>query len=260
VAENVAGLVSSDHGDHYRQLHAALLARGYVAGALHLDAIRWLPQSRPRVFVVATPADADLSKRSASGPTWAHSPAIRRLGESLSGWVWWKLPEPKRRERRLVDILDLSAPCDDEAAAKRNLSLIPPKHEAKLISALGNGFVVAPGYKRTRHSGQRLELRFDGVAGCLRTPEGGSSRQFLVIRRDDGTLATRLITAREAARMMGARDSYRLPENYNDGYRAMGDAVAVPVARHLSGHLLAPLAKDAKARTSPGRTPHCPWH
>ena len=86
-----------------------------------------------------------------------------------------------------------------------------------------------------------LELRFDDVAGCLRTPEGGSSRQVLVLRQ--GTdLKTRLLTARETARLMGAPDSFKLPGSYNDGYRAMGDAVAVPVAKWIARYLLAPLA------------------
>ena len=103
-----------------------------------------------------------------------------------------------------------------------------------------------PAYKRTRNHKQVLEVRFDGIAGCLRTPNGGSSRQNIVIA-DDGILRTRLLTVREAARLMGAPDSYELPGNYNDGYRAMGDAVAVPVASFLAKELLAPLA-DRSAR------------
>ena len=97
-----------------------------------------------------------------------------------------------------------------------------------------------PGYKRTRNGRQVLELRFDGIAGCLRTPEGGSSRQLLVLKRD-GVLTTRLLTARETARLMGAPDRYQLPENYNDAYKAMGDAVAVPAVRFLAKNLLLPL-------------------
>jgi DNA (cytosine-5)-methyltransferase 1 len=100
---------------------------------------------------------------------------------------------------------------------------------------------VFPGYKRIRNGKQVLELRFDNVAGCLRTPQGGSSRQFLVIHRDSG-FETRLLTVGETARLMGVRDSYRLEGTYNDSYKAMGDAVAVPVVRHLARHLLAPLA------------------
>jgi DNA (cytosine-5)-methyltransferase 1 len=101
---------------------------------------------------------------------------------------------------------------------------------------------VFPGYKRTRDGKQVLELRFDSRAGCLRTPQGGSSRQFFVLCRD-GDRFTRLVTVREAARLMGVRDSYKVIGSYNDGYKAMGDGVAVPVVRHLARQLLLPLAK-----------------
>ena len=87
---------------------------------------------------------------------------------------------------------------------------------------------------------QRLEIRFDGVAGCLRTPEGGSSRQIVLIV-DDNKVHTRLMTARETARLMGAPDSYKLPGSYYDGYKAMGDAVVAPVTKCLAENLLSPL-------------------
>jgi DNA (cytosine-5)-methyltransferase 1 len=110
-------------------------------------------------------------------------------------------------------------------------------------------YLVGTGYKRVRSERgvrkQRFELRFDGVAGCLRTPEGGSSRQVLIIV-DHGNVRTRLLTVRETARLMGAPDTYQVPGSYNDGYRAMGDAVAVPVTRWLARHLLAPLARPSK--------------
>jgi DNA (cytosine-5)-methyltransferase 1 len=92
---------------------------------------------------------------------------------------------------------------------------------------------------------QRLEIRFDGIAGCLRTPNGGSSRQTVIVV-DRGHARSRLMTVRECARLMGAPDSYLLPGSYNDGYRAMGDAVAVPVTQWLSRHVLAPLAERCR--------------
>jgi DNA (cytosine-5)-methyltransferase 1 len=41
---------------------------------------------------------------------------------------------------------------------------------------------------------------------------------------------------------MGAPEDFQLPGTFNDGYKAMGDAVAAPVAEYLATHLLAPLA------------------
>jgi DNA (cytosine-5)-methyltransferase 1 len=87
-----------------------------------------------------------------------------------------------------------------------------------------------------------LELRFDGIAGCLRTPEGGSSKQFLVVKKNGETHA-RVLSTRETARLMGAPDTFNLPGTYNDGYKAMGDAVALPVASFVGDSFLTKLAE-----------------
>jgi DNA (cytosine-5)-methyltransferase 1 len=242
VAENVSGLVSANEGANYRVLHEALKQRGYRTGALELDAIHWVAQSRPRIFVVSVRSDVDVSRFSDKFPSWAHSGAIIRAALGSKDFIWWKLPRPTMRETFLEDIIDFGAECQDETDTKRTLSLISPRHQSRLLQEMANGFRVAPGYKRTRDGKQVMELRFDRVAGCLRTPEGGSSRQFLVLKKD-GRLKTRLLSVREAARLMGVRDDYKIPGSYNDGYRAMGDAVAVPVVRHLAEHLLNPLSK-----------------
>jgi DNA (cytosine-5)-methyltransferase 1 len=244
VAENVVGLVSADRGIHYRRLHAALLARNYRVGAVMLNAVHWLPQSRPRVFIIAVRNDITIPGRLyTTAPTWAHSKNIENVAKGLESWIWWNIPKPLPRKQNLRDIIEWDAECDDARATLRNLRLIPHHHRAKLEH---KEVVVAPGYKRTRSNGQVLELRFDGVAGCLRTPEGGSSRQFLILKRGDN-LATRLLTAKETARLMGVPESYRLPGSYNDVYKAMGDAVAVPVARWLAKTLLAPLVEATYA-------------
>jgi DNA (cytosine-5)-methyltransferase 1 len=244
--ENVQGLVSAGRGDHYREVHVALEERGYRVGCLLLNAMDWVPQSRPRVFVIGLRGDDVPVAFRQDGPGWQHPQAVRRAAEDLGDFVWWKLPRPKSRVRRLEDLIEWDHPVDAEPVSRHNMGLIPTSHRTRLDRALAHGFKVAPGYRRTRAGRQVLELRFDGVSGCLRTPGGGSSRQLLVMRRD-GPPATRFLSAREAARLMGAPDSYRLPTSYNDAYRAMGDAVVVPVVRHLSRHLLRPLAEYLRA-------------
>ena len=100
-------------------------------------------------------------------------------------------------------------------------------------------------YKRTRldefgRKVQRAEIRFDDIAGCLRTPAGGSSRQVIVVV-DGENVRSRLISPRETARLMGLPDDYELPTNYNEAYHLTGDGVAVPVVRHLAEHIFEPL-------------------
>ena len=53
VFENVSGLVSSRGGDDLRDIMRALQELGYLAGTLSIDASRFLPQSRQRLFIVA---------------------------------------------------------------------------------------------------------------------------------------------------------------------------------------------------------------
>jgi DNA (cytosine-5)-methyltransferase 1 len=239
AAENVVGLVSTDEGANYRELHKALSARGYKVGALLLDAARWLPQSRPRVFVVAVDSNLPIPPvLVASNPTWAHSAAIQKAAKGLEDWIWWRLPEPGKHNLTLSDIVDFSLPCQDAVTTRKNLALIPPEHMRRLEKS---DLRVAPGYKRIRNGRQVLELRFDDIAGCLRTPAGGSSRQYLVLRQD-GEWRTRILSPRETARLMGAPETFKLPGSFNDGYKAMGDAVAAPVAAYLAEHLLSPLA------------------
>jgi DNA (cytosine-5)-methyltransferase 1 len=247
VAENVVGLVSAAKGEHYRKLHNALVKRGYKVGTIVLDASHWVPQSRKRVFVIAVDSRIPTEQFETDRPIWCHPASIIRAADELENWVWWNLPKPKARKTKLDDVIDFNAPCDELEKRERLLSLVPEKHREKMTAAAKNGKSVFPGYKRIRHDRQVLELRFDGVAGCLRTPEGGSSKQFLVIK-ENGFVKTRLLTVREAAALMGARKTYEIPGTYNDGYKAMGDAVAVPVSRYLAETLLSPLAELIKER------------
>ena len=93
---------------------------------------------------------------------------------------------------------------------------------------------------------QRAEVRFDGLAGCLRTPAGGSSRQYVVVC-DHGRARVRRLTGREAARLMGLPDDYRLPASESAALKLMGDAVAVPVVRALTEGLLSPVLSPRRA-------------
>lgn len=87
---------------------------------------------------------------------------------------------------------------------------------------------------------QRADVRFDGIAGCLRTPSGGSSRQTIIVV-EDPRIRTRLLSPREAVRLMGLDDAYKLPSRYNDAYHVAGDGVVVPVVAHITRSLLEPI-------------------
>jgi DNA (cytosine-5)-methyltransferase 1 len=169
-------------------------------------------------------------------------------------WVWWNLAEPTGRPRRFAELVEES-PRDvawhDTAETKKLLDSMSPVNLRKVKDAKSTGRrMVGTLYRRTRPDPDggrtaRAEVRFDGIAGCLRTPVGGSSRQKIMIV-EGRKVRSRLLSAREAARLMGLPDSYKLPARYNEAYHVVGDGVAVPVVRHLAAHVLEPLARAAR--------------
>lgn len=244
VAENVIGLVSAEDGKYYVAVHEELSKRGYNVGAVMLDAVHWVPQSRKRIFVIAVTKRINISHFIGNGPDWCHPAPVVNVSRKVSDWVWWHLPKPSKRTIDIADIIEFDAPCDGAKERDAKLNLVPAEKLSFITSEATHSRRVFTGYRRTRNHRQVLEVRTDGIAGCLRTPCGGSSRQVVFIA-DGGKVETRLLTVRETARLMGAPDSFKIPGSYNDGYMAMGDGVAFPVARYLSEHLLAPIARLA---------------
>jgi DNA (cytosine-5)-methyltransferase 1 len=253
AAENVTGFIVADGGKHFKQAYGALKELGYRVGAVTMNASAFVPQSRPRAFLIAVRDGIDLSGLIQPLPSPKfHSPALVRSVKALDDpkWVWWSLPIPAEPVPIFRDLCDRDAPFDPVEQTERLCDMLSPLNKRKLdaLKKLGT-FFAGTAYRRTRpdeygRKVQRLEIRFDGLAGCLRTPDGGSSRQTVIVV-DKGVVRSRLMTVRECARLMGAPDSYKVEGTYNDGYRAMGDAVAVPVTRWLARHLLGPLAYRA---------------
>lgn len=263
AVENVVGLLTASGGADFVALCQALQKLGYRFGALTMDAAHFTPQSRPRLFVVAVRSDAPMPPDLIAAPAsadWATSALVRAqaaLPRALArDWIWWRLPPPPARNVTLAELIEAKPPDVrwlSPAETTRLLSLMAPAHRERLETIRrAGGRTVGALYRRTRRDGngarvQRAEVRFDGLAGCLRTPAGGSSRQSIVVV-EDGVVRTRLLSGREAARLMGLPDDYLLPARYNEAYHLLGDGVVAPVVRFLSDHLLTPLVRAEAAR------------
>ena len=255
VIENVGGLLSSHGGRDFAALGAALADQGYRFGALEIDAAAFLPQSRPRVFVVASrePLPAGLV-----GESPFHSRAVKAAAEALppalaAHWVWWRVQAPAIRNMDLAALLepDAAVAWHGPERTDRWLALMAPLHRARVEACRARGErAVGAVYRRMRleegRRVQRAEVRLDGLAGCLRTPRGGSSRQVIVVV-DRGQVRTRLLSPREAARLMGLPETYRLPAAATSALHVAGDGVAVPVVRWLARELLEPLLAQSRA-------------
>lgn len=256
AVENVVGTLTSHKGADFTAICEALNNLGYRYGAIVVDAALFLPQSRPRLFVIGVREDVHVPL-AAEGPSvpW-HTTALRRAYSELpeplqASWIWWNMPTPPKREMRFADLVEdrpRSVQWHTKAETKALLSMMSDINLAKVKTAQNSGVPMVGGvYKRTRfHQGikvQRAEVRFDDVAGCLRTPAGGSSRQLILVVEGE-RIRSRLISTRETARLMGLPDSYELPDAYNEAYHLTGDGVAVPVVRHIAEHILEPVASQ----------------
>jgi DNA (cytosine-5)-methyltransferase 1 len=85
----------------------------------------------------------------------------------------------------------------------------------------------------------RAEVRFDGLAGCLRTPRGGSAKQ-IVIAVKAGKLRMRWMSPREYARLQGVPD-FPLVGTRIQQLWGFADAVCVPAIRWIDQHVISPL-------------------
>lgn len=262
AVENVVGTLTSHGGRDFQAIIGAFVDLGYRPGAFVVDAAMFVPQSRPRFFVVAVRDDLD-PVGAADGPSlpW-HTPALRRAFCGLpdahaARWVWWNMPTPPKREMRFADVIEdrpTSVKWHTASETRALLSMMSEVNLAKVHTAQASGVRMVGGvYKRTRWQQgvkvQRAEVRFDDVAGCLRTPAGGSSRQSIIVVEGD-KIRSRLISSRETARLMGLPDSYKLPAGYNEAYHLTGDGVAVPVVRYIANHIIEPVLsqKDLGAK------------
>ena len=258
VLENVYGALTSHNGKDFTSIAEALASDGYLFGALLIDAKHFVPQSRPRLFVIAVRDDLNIPQRIRSRTPcemW-HPGAVLNANWNLSDdvakkWIWWNLPIPPQRDSAFIDLIEetpLGVKWHSTSETERLLGMMSPANLAKVADAKKFGArVVGSIYKRTRcHNGvkvQRAEVRFDNIAGCLRTPVGGSSRQEIIIVEGENIL-TRLLSPREAARLMGVPEEYHLPDNYNAAYHLAGDGVVVPIVRHLVKYILDPILNE----------------
>lgn len=255
LLENVLGLLGSRGG---RDLEAALLALnelGYVVDLLALNAARFTPQSRPRLFIVAKrhplhsphlPAECELRPTAVARFIAAH----RHIA-----WDLRPLPAPPAPNHRLEEILEKLDDDDplwwNESRAAYFLGQLSERHRAAADAMIAGEFLsYATAFRRVRHGRSMAELRTDGLAGCLRTPRGGSGRQIL-FQAGRGGYRVRLLSPRECARLQGAPDSFRIEAPLNQALFGFGDAVCVPAVEWIARHYLSPALEAMSATARP---------
>jgi len=249
MLENVVGFLQSRDGKDFETALLALNDLGYLVDAFILNASRWTPQSRARLFVVAT-ADRSQPRSPFAMESDARPEALLAFMRDHQNIRWnvRELPKLPRPKRRLAEIVEDLRP-DDEHWWSRERSEYFFRQLSERHSALAtimmrfDGYSYATAFRRVRNGRSMAELRTDGIAGCLRTPRGGSGRQIL-FKAGKGQYWVRLLTARECARLQGVPDSYKINVPLNQALFGFGDAVCVPAVEWIAKHYLTPVVAE----------------
>jgi len=254
LLENVTAFLTSRKGNDFRIAMEALNELGYSVDPFVINAENFVPQSRERLFVVARLKGKDLAPIAVSDPTVFYQDHLRprKLAEFILenpqiDWSLRKLPPlPKRGYDLNVIIEDLP---DSHSAwwsqerAEYLLSQMAPSHKMAAEEMIaGDTIRYGTVFRRMRNKRSTAEMRRDGVAGCLRTPKGGSARQILFVA-GKGSYRARLLTSREHARLMGA-DDFKVDCPLNQAIFGFGDAVCVPVVEWIARNYLNPLYSE----------------
>lgn len=249
LLENVTGFLSSNDGRDFEDALLALNDLGYTVDAFIIDAVRFVPQSRQRLFVVGvkTAEASAIHDTPDFYESEARPPALASF-ILMHPDIEWKIrslpPLPACSSISLEDILE-DLPLNHQMWWNRErcdylLNQMSPKHRGQAEAMIkGKSISYGTVFRRVRAGKSMAELRTDGIAGCLRTPRGGSGRQILV-SAGLGRFAARLLSPRECARLMGAGD-FTLEVSLNQALFGFGDAVCVPVIEWIAQNYLNPV-------------------
>ena len=240
LLENVTGFLTSNGGRDLRDVCARMAELGYLIDLVVVDACWFTPQSRPRLFVLGLRADELDSAMPPTGHvTRLRNSAVRRFESRNTHLPWVELPisePPPKTDRSLVSILDDVADNDSiwwpqQRVSETTIGMSAINRKRIKALAAGEQSGVATMYRRVRSGRTVAELRGDSIAGCLRTPQGGSSVQFLVDCRY-GETRIRPLTGREYARLQGASE-FPINVGRRQAQLGFGDAVCVPAVKWL---------------------------
>jgi DNA (cytosine-5)-methyltransferase 1 len=252
LVENVTGWLYSNKGKDFRITVQALNKLGYACDVFALDARRFTPQSRPRVFLVGSKfqiktGNSDLIFKILSRPKSLLSDHLKKSITANKDLWWFYIDLPAPPPLNTNGLSNLIEPMNDsdsrwwsEKEVKRHLDMMKPQHR-KRVEQLASSEQISyrTFYRRRREDKQRAEVRDDDLAGCLRTAIGGSGKQFL-IKASKGTINMRAMTPREYARLQGVPDNYPIIANGVQALTGFGDAVCVPVISWIAKYALNP--------------------
>ncbi len=250
LVENVPGWLISNQGKDFRGTVQALNQLGYACDVFVLDALRFTPQSRLRVFLVGAKISSSKAESLLARPKSLLSDQLKKsiVANRDLRWFCHELPPPPPlREAGLFDVIELMDETDNRwwspHEVERHVAMMKDTHRQRVEQLVqGKSFSYRTFFRRIREEQQRAEVRDDELAGCLRTAVGGSGKQFL-IRAGRKQIRMRAMTPREYARLQGVPDLYPINVAGVQALTGFGDAVCVPAISWIGKHVLNPLAE-----------------
>ncbi len=245
MVENVSSYVSSRGGEDLRVSIAELNKLGYVCDVLTVDASWFVPQSRPRLFIIGTIERLGSAALGMAGPLRSESVAAFAKANQDLMLQEMPVPVPLQGAGRLSDVVEHLGPDEGEwwdgDRLGKFMGSLSPLHQSRLDSLRQDGITQwRTAYRRTRNGVPVWEIRSDDISGCLRTARGGSSRQA-VVEVSPGGVRARWMTPREYARLQGVPDEFDYSAVTDaQALFGFGDAVCVPVIEWLAEHALVP--------------------
>ena len=176
LLENVPGFLSSNDGRDFEDALLALNDLGYAVDAFIIDAARFVPQSRQRLFVIGlrTREVAAINETPGFYESEARPPALASfiLLHPDINWRIRELPPFPTCTKRLPDILENLSPNSvmwwNRKRCDYLLDQMSPKHRAQADAMMGSDRTsYGTVFRRVRNGNSMAELRTDGIAGCL---------------------------------------------------------------------------------------------
>jgi DNA (cytosine-5)-methyltransferase 1 len=271
LVENVIGFMAAHDGKAFRIALKELAKLGYYFDAFVVDARYFVPQSRPRLFLLGFLPEVAPNGRRMTGPRKIEAlrtddlPDMRlrpkrlmqilREEEFEMTWLPLILPSLPAEKRTLAQVID-TGPSEEwwpTTLVSKHLNEMHASHRQR-VEKLKDAKQLTVGtiYRRVRDGKSRSEIRTDGLAGCLRTPRGGSSRQIVMVV-GNGNVRMRWMSPREYARLQGCPD-FPIEVERNEALYGFGDAVCVPVISWIAKEVLSQLFPNSRCATQLTKT------
>lgn len=251
LIENVPGLAKRKKGANLIALTEALRRVGYDStDARILDAAHFTAQSRKRLFLVAFSSNSNMAAHKQlshvsidekTRPPWLSAILHASLAKVLDLHLP-SLPEPDSIGKLLKDVVHMEIPWYDDAKRDTALSKFAPGHLA-YVERTKNDYKVFSFTEHTRGSKVVFEVARNGKSSCLRSHRGGGAMIRLLFPSADGKSTghrIRNMSPQECAALQGVPEfSFGHVSNCKK-YRAMGDAVCLPVVLFVAKHMVTP--------------------